>query len=85
VHVRPIGAPAGDAPPEIQARLETAAGQGDLAAARADAAKLPDAARAVLDPWSKRVAAREAALAAASTLVARALDALHAPQGAPTR
>jgi hypothetical protein len=85
VHVRPIGTPAGDAPPEVLARLETAAGQGDLAAARADAAKLPDAARAALDPWSKRAAAREAAVGAAAALVAKALDALHGPQGAPTR
>jgi len=85
VRVRPIGTPPGDAPPEVLARLETAAGQGDLAAARADAAKLPDAARAALDPWSRRVAAREAALGAASALVAGALDALHAPPGAPTR
>ena len=85
VHVRPIGTPAGDAPPEVLARLETAVGQGDLAAARAEAAKLPDAARAALDPWGKRVAAREAALGAASALVTHALDALPAPKGAPTR
>jgi len=82
VHVRPIGTPAGDTPTEVLARLETAAAHADLAAARADAAKLPDAARAALDPWSKRAAAREAALTAAAALVGKALDAMH---GAPTR
>jgi hypothetical protein len=85
VRVRPIGEPKGDEATAVLARLEIAAAHADLAAARSDAAKLPTAARAVLDSWSKRVAARAAALDAAATLVASALDALHAPQGAPTR
>lgn len=77
VRVRPIGTPAGDDPAAVLARLETAATHANLAAARADAEKLPPAARAPLDPWIKQVAAREGALAAASALVAHALDALR--------
>lgn len=87
VRVRPIGAPEGNAPPEILARLETAAAHDDLASARVEAERLPPAARAPLEPWLRQVAQREAALAAASAVVAQALDALRTSSvpGAPSR
>ena len=69
VHVRPIGTPAGDTPDAVLARLETAAAHADLAAALAEIAKLPPPAQAPLAPWTKRVEARNAALAAATALV----------------
>jgi hypothetical protein len=79
VRVRPIGEPTGDAPDAALARLDTAAARADLAAARADIAKLPPPARAPLEPWMQRVAARDAALAAATALVTRGLDAARRP------
>jgi len=87
VRVRPIGAPEGNAPPEILARLETAAAHDDLASARVEAERLPPAARAPIEPWLRQVAQREAALAAASAVVAQALDALRTSSvpGAPSR
>ena len=51
----------------------------DIAGAVADAAKLPAAVRAPLEPWLKRAAAREAALAAAAALAAQSLDVIRRP------
>lgn len=79
VRVRPIGEPAGDAPDAVLARLDTAAARADLAAARAEIAKLPPPARAPFEPWTQRVMARDAALAAAAALVTRGLDAARRP------
>ena len=87
VRVRPIGEPPGDDPAAVLARIDTAAARSDLGAALKEAEKLPAPARAPLEPWIKRVQAREAALAAATGLVDRALDASRrsAAQGTPTR
>src|SRR5215472_11592739 len=87
VRVRPIGEPPGDDPAAVLARIDTAATRSDLGAALKEAEKLPAPARAPLEPWIKRAQARDAALAAATGLVDRALDASRrsAAQGTPTR
>jgi hypothetical protein len=88
VRVRPIAQQAqpGDEPPAILSRIETKSGGGDIAGALAEAAKLPAAVRAPLEPWIKRAAAREAALAAASALATQSLDVIRRPaQGAPEK
>src|SRR5262249_15253599 len=87
VRVRPIGEPPGDDPAAVLARIDTAAARSDLGAALKEAEKLPAPARAPPEPWIKRAQARDAALAAATGLVDRALDASRrsAAQGTPTR
>jgi len=85
VRVRPIGQPQGDEPAAVLARLESAAARNDVAAAFAEAAKLPPAARAPLEPWIKRAQAREAALAAAAKLADVSELARPGAQGAPAR
>ncbi len=85
VRVRPIGQPQGDEPAAVLARLESAAARNDVAAALAEAAKLPPAARAPLEPWIKRAQAREAALAAAAKLADVSDLARPGAQGAPAR
>src|SRR5262249_55272162 len=79
VRIRPVTQQAGDDPAAVLTRLDAAAAQPDIATARAEADKLPAPVRAPLDPWIKRVAARDAALAAAATLVGRSFAALRAP------
>jgi hypothetical protein len=79
VRIRPVTAQAGDDPAAILTRLDAAAAQRDIAAARAEADKLPPAVRAPLEPWVKRVAQRDAALSAAAALVSRSFAALRAP------
>jgi len=81
VRVRPVGDAQGDDPAAVLARLDAAAARADIAAALAEAAKLPPAARAPLEPWIKRAQAREAALAAAAKLA----DVSDLAQGAPSR
>jgi hypothetical protein len=85
VRIRPIAQQPqpGDEPPAILSRIETKSAGGDIAGALAEAAKLPAAVRAPLEPWIKRAAAREAALAAAAALAAQSLDVIRRPaQGA---
>ena len=61
------------------ARINAAAARGDVAAALADIAKLPDASRALADGWVKKAQAREAAIAASQRIAADALAALGKP------
>ena len=82
VRITPVGtsaAPAGDDPASVIARINAAAARGDSAAALADIAKLPDAARALADDWVKKAQAREAAIAASRRIAADALAALSKP------
>jgi hypothetical protein len=82
VRVTPVGASAasgGDDAASVVARIDAAAARGDLAAALADIAKLPEAARAPLDAWVKKAQAREAAIAASGRIAADALAALSKP------
>jgi len=82
VRITPAGtsAPsAGDDPPSVIGRINAAAARGDVAAALADIAKLPEASRALADAWVKTAQAREAAIAASRKIAADALAALAKP------
>jgi hypothetical protein len=82
VHVMPLDAPAipaGDDRASAIARLGADAARGNLAAAIAEIAQLPDAARALADGWVKKAQAREAAVAASRRIAADALAALSKP------
>ena len=77
--VTPVDAPAGDDPTSVVTRIEVDAARADLAAALADIAKLPDAAKPAASAWAQRAQARNAAIAASQKLAADALAALAKP------
>jgi hypothetical protein len=82
VRITPAGTsapPAGDDASSVIARINAAAARGDVAAALAEIAKLPDAPRAPVDAWVKKAQAREAAIAASQRIAAAALAALGKP------
>jgi len=68
VRVRPVNAPAGDDEGAVLARIEIEAARNNANGAQAEIARLPEAARAIAEPWSRVVAARRAAIAAAQKL-----------------
>jgi hypothetical protein len=85
VRVRPSAQESqpGDEPAAVLSRVQARTTRGDIAGAVAEAAKLPAAVRAPLEPWIKRAETREAALGAAATLAAQSLDIIRRPsQGA---
>jgi len=63
----------------VIARINGDAVRGDISAALADIAKLPDAERALAGGWVKKAEAREAAIAASRRIAADALAALSRP------
>jgi len=79
VRISPIDAPRGNNAPAAVQRIEAAAERGDLSAALAELARLPDDARAPARNWIERAQAREAALAACRRIAADALAALRKP------
>lgn len=79
VRVTPVDAPPGDDPSAVLARLEVEAAHNDVAAALADLAKLPEAARAPAQAWIKKAQARQAALAAARDFAANSARSLIRP------
>jgi hypothetical protein len=83
VRITPIGPGAapvvGDDPAAVIARINAAAGRGDIAAALAEIAKLPDEARTLANGWAKKAGARRAALAESQHIAADALAALSKP------
>jgi hypothetical protein len=79
VRVSPIDAPPGDDAGAIIARIDVDARRTDIAAALAEIARLPDAARTLAAPWVKKAEAREAAIAASRRIAADALAALGKP------
>ncbi|MGE0563002.1 MAG: COG4223 family protein [Pseudolabrys sp.] len=79
VRVRPLDEPAGADTAAIIARIEARAARNDVAGARSEVEKLPRAAKQVAGSWLKTFAARDAARAAARTLVADATRALAQP------
>jgi hypothetical protein len=79
VRVTPAGAPAGNDPAAVLARIRFDAAHGDIAAALADIDALPDSAKSLAAAWSKKAAAREAALAASRRIASDALTALATP------
>jgi hypothetical protein len=87
VRIRPIAQQRGADPAAVLRSVETKTQQGDVAGALAEAGRLPPAVRAPLEPWIQRAQARNAALAAASGLAARAFEvvARTPQQGAPPK
>ena len=73
-------APVGDDPAALIARLNADAARGDVDAALAEIAKLPDEARALAETWTNKAGARRAALAESRHIAAAALAALAKPE-----
>ena len=80
VRITPAEAPAGDDPVTVVTRIGVDAARADLAAALADIAKLPDAAKSLAAAFVQKAQARNAALAASAKLAADALKSLGKPQ-----
>lgn len=76
VRISPVGAPQGDAPAEVLARIEVEAARADLDGALADLGKLPEAVRAPAQILIGKIKARRQALAAARGVAASAARAL---------
>jgi hypothetical protein len=79
VRITPVDAPPGDDPSSVMTRINVDAAHADIAAALADIAKLPDAAKPVAAAWVEKAQARSAAIAASRKLAADALAALSKP------
>lgn len=79
VRVTPAGAPAGNDPAAVLARIRFDAAHGDIAAALAAIDALPDSAKSLAAAWGKKAAACEAALAASRQIASDALTALAKP------
>jgi len=79
VRITPIEAPAGDDPSSVIARINIDAARGDIAAALAGIARLPESARTLAASWVKKAETREAALAASRRIAADALAAIGRP------
>jgi hypothetical protein len=76
VRITPLNAPAGNDPQAVVDRIRLDAAHADIGAALADINALPDAAKPLATAWSKKAAAREAALAASRQIAADALAVL---------
>jgi hypothetical protein len=79
VRITPADAPAGDDAASVVTRISVDAAHADIAAALADIAKLPDAAKPLAAAWVEKAQARNAAIAASRKLAADALAALSKP------
>ena len=79
VQITPVDAPPGDDPASVVTRISVDAGHADIAAALADIAKLPDAAKPLAAAWVEKAQARNAAIAASRKLAADALATLSSP------
>ena len=79
VRITPVDAPPGDDPSSVVTRIGVDAAHADIAAALADIAKLPDAAKPLAAAWVEKAQARNAAIAASRKLATDALAALSKP------
>ena len=79
VRVHPVDAPPGDDASAVLARIEVKAARSDLAGIDAEFDKLPAKARTLADGWRKKLAARNAAIAASRKLLADSAAALGSP------
>jgi hypothetical protein len=79
VRITPVDAPPGDDPASVVTRISVDGAHADIAAALADIAKLPDAAKPLAAAWVEKAQARNAAIAASRKLAADALAALSKP------
>jgi len=78
VRIRPVGEPAGDDPSAVLARIEVKLANNDASGAASGLSRLPAKVRAIAEPWSRKVAARNAAIAASRKLAADSAGALGA-------
>jgi hypothetical protein len=79
VRVTPAGAPPGNDPADVIARIRFDAAHGDIDAALADIKQLPDPVKALAGDWIKIVQSRDAAVAASRRIATDALAALSKP------
>jgi hypothetical protein len=79
VRIRPVGEATGDDPATVVARIEAKAARNDIGGALPELAKLPASVRAPAEPWIKRAAARDAAIAVSRQFAQDALGALGKP------
>ena len=79
VRITPIGAPSGDDPAAVLARIDGAAARADIAAALAEITRLPAPAQSLAGPWVRKAEEREKAIAASRRIAADALAALNRP------
>ena len=79
VRIRPVGDVPGDDPATVIGRIEAKAARNDIGGALAELNKLPAAVRAPAAPWIKRVASRDAAIAAGRQFAQESLGALGKP------
>src|SRR5580700_2590712 len=79
VQITPVDAPPGDDPASVVTRISVDAAHADIAAALADIAKLPDAAKPLATAWVEKAQARNAAITASRKLAADALATLSSP------
>ena len=79
VRITPAGAPPGNDPADIIARIKFDAAHGDIDAAVADINQLPDRAKTVAADWIKKAESRGATMAASRQIAADALAALSKP------
>jgi hypothetical protein len=79
VRITPVDAPPSDDVAAVLAHGNAAAARGDLDAALADIARLPEAGRSLAEPWTKKAQARDSAIAAGRRIAADALAALGKP------
>ena len=79
VRITPLNAPTGNDPQAVVDRISLDAAHADIGAALADINALPDAAKPLAAAFTKKAAAREAALAASRQIAAEALAALAQP------
>ncbi|HTC04214.1 MAG TPA: hypothetical protein VK749_12505 [Xanthobacteraceae bacterium] len=80
VEITPVDAPPGDDPASVVTRISVDAAHADIAAALADIAKLPDAAKPLAMAWVEKAQARSAAIAASRKLAADAIATLSSPR-----
>jgi hypothetical protein len=76
VRITPLNTPPGSDPQTVVDRIRVDAARADIGAAVSDVNALPDAAKSLASDWSKKAAARDAALAASRKIAADALAAL---------
>jgi hypothetical protein len=81
VRITPLNAPAGNDPQAVIDRIRLDATHADIGAALADSNALPEEAKPLVAAWSKKAAARQAALSASRQIAADALAALAQSSG----
>jgi hypothetical protein len=81
VRIRPVDEASGDEPSALIGRAELKATRGDIAGALADVERLPESVRAPAASWIEAAKKRLAAIAAAKSLAANALEALAKSAG----